>query len=317
LLAPNFESVPHDNAGFWRKVDKTLRHHGRRGLRALRGVWWGRHARVAERPVFVVGCSRGGTTLVYRTLSESRELGSLERETHEFWSLLHPLEERGWKSHALGAADASDADRMAASRFFFLGTGKRRFIDKNNQNGLALPYLQALFPEAHFVYIKRSPGDNLNSLIEGWGKAQAFGAWSHGLPRPVAIDGGRYTRWCFFLAAGWEAYCEAAIEEVCAFQYRAMNEAILDAKAAVPAGQWTEICYEDVLADPVAAFRRAFAEAGLRFDEPLRAHCSTVLANPYNAFSEIRKDKWRDSPNASRIERVLPGLADIAERMGY
>ena len=38
--------------------------------------------------------SRGGTTLVYRTFSESRELGSLIRETHDYWAGLHPIEAR-------------------------------------------------------------------------------------------------------------------------------------------------------------------------------------------------------------------------------
>jgi len=304
-------------SGFWCKADKTLRHHGGQVLRLTRVLRWDIQPRLAERPVFVVGCSRGGTTLVYRTFSESRDLGSLERETHDYWGRLHPIEERGWRSHALGAADASNADRLATSRLFYVGTGRRRFVDKNNQNGLAIPYLHALFPDAHFVYIKRSPGDNINSLIEGWGRAEAFGAWSQDLPRAVAVDGGRYRRWCFFLAEGWEHYLEAPIESVCAFQYRAMNQAILDAFEGIPAPQWTEICYEDVLADPVACFRQAFINAGLQFDAPLASHCTNVLARPYNAFSEIRKDKWRDGPHAAKIERILPEVAGVAGRMGY
>lgn len=317
LSVSSKEDAVADDLRLWGKVEKTMRHHGSRVLRAARSVRWALHPKLADRPVFVVGCSRGGTTLVYRTFSECKELGSLERETHEFWRKLHPLEDRSWKSHALNAAGASDADRLAVSRLFFVETGCNRFVDKNNQNGLAIPYLRALFPGAHFVYVKRNPGDNLNSLIEGWGMAGAFGSWAEGLPYPVAIDQGRYTRWCFFLAEGWEDYRESSIEEVCAFQYRSMNEAILAAKADVPAARWTEIAYEDVLADPVAVFRQAFGEAGLRFDADLQSHCETVLARPYNAFSEVRKDKWHDSPNAARIERALPRLADIAERMGY
>jgi len=41
------------------------------------------------------------------------------------------------------------------------------------------------------------------------------------------------------------------------------------------------------------------------------------LARPYNAFSEIRLDKWRDGRHAERIERVLPRLEETAARMGY
>lgn len=299
------------------KVRKTLRHHGRQAAIAARGRSWKLRPRYPDRPVFVLGCSRAGTTLVYKTLSESPELGTLQRETHDFWMELHPLDERDWETHALDAADASQHDRDVVSRLFYSWTGKRRFVDKNNQNGLCVPYLQALFPDAHFVYIKRSPGDNINSLIEGWGKADEFATWSDDLPAKVRIDDGRYQRWCFFLADGWRRYLDSSIEEVCAFQYRAMNQAILDAKGQVPAGQWHEIFYEDIVRDPVDSFRGMFEACGLTFGPVLEDHCRNVLARPYNAFSEIRLDKWKEGRNRERIERILCDLSDLSEAMGY
>ena len=304
-------------AGYWLKIKKTVRYYAHERLKSLRGLMWDADPKYAEKPVFVVGCSRGGTTLVYRTFSESRELGSLQRETHDFWNHLHPVEARAWDSHELTATDASEADRAAALRFFYVGTGRRRFVDKNNQNGLAVPYLHALFPDACFVYIKRSPGDNINSLIEGWKRPGGFGAWSEKLPRHVAIDEGRFQRWCFFLPQGWESFLEASIESVCAFQYRAMNEAILDARELIPKDQWIEMRYEDILVDSVGKFRKAFEAVGIEFDKNLQAHCAEVLAKPYNAFSEIRRDKWRDSLNAARIESVLPEVEAVSKRMGY
>ncbi|WP_206054923.1 sulfotransferase family protein [Nitrosococcus wardiae] len=303
--------------GFWIKVEKTLCHHGDQVRRGLRGLWWDRDRAVANRPLFVVGCSRAGTTLVYRTFSEAAELGSLKRETHDFWNSLHPIENRGWKTHALNRNDAQPGEREAVSRYFYIYTGQRRFIDKNNQNGLSIPYLHALFPDAHFVYVKRNPGDNIHSLIEGWTMPERFGTWSGDLPARLAIEGGRYTRWCFFLAEGWSAYCDASIEEVCAFQYRIMNQAILKAREEINPAQWTEIAYEDVLANPVQAFQSAFASAGLSFNRHLEQHCRTILSHPYNAFSEIKKDKWKSSENARRIERVLPRVAGVAKQMGY
>jgi len=302
---------------FWLKVDKTLRHHGRAAVRALRGVWWDLVRPPAIRPVIVIGCSRAGTTLVYKTFSESRELGTLQREPHDFWMELHHPRERGWDTHALDARHASASDRDFVTRYFYAWTGRSRWVDKNNQNGLCVPYLAALFPDAHFVFVKRSPGDNLHSLIEGWGKPEEFATWSAALPEPVAIDGGRYTRWCFFLAEGWRAYTRATIEEVCAFQYVAINSAILEAKAAVPGAQWSEVFYEDLVRDPVGEFRRLFTEADLTFTPALEDHCANVLATPYNAFSEIRLDKWKDGRNRQRIERVMDRVEPVARRMGY
>lgn len=302
---------------FWIKVDKTLRYHGRSLMRGVRGVWWDVRQPPVIRPVFVIGCSRAGTTLVFKTLSESRELGSLQRETHDFWASLHPLADKNWDTHALGQEDASPQERACISRYFYSHTGRRRFVDKNNQNGLCVLYLYALFPDAHFIYVKRSPGDNIHSLIEGWGKADEFATWSDDLPAQVAIENGRYSRWCFFLATGWREYLNSPIEEVCAFQYRAMNDAILTARDMIPAEQWSEVCYESLVRDPVVGFRQLFASAGLGFDQALERHCAEVLSIPYNAFSEIRLDKWRDGHNARRIERVLPEVADTVSRMGY
>ena len=299
------------------KVGKTLRYHGRQAMIAARGAWWGLSRRSLERPIFVVGCSRAGTTLVYKTFSESRGLGSLQRETHDFWIALHPLAEKDWRSHALETSDASARDREAVSRYFYSQTGKLRIVDKNNQNGLCVPYLHALFPDAHFVYIKRSPGDNIHSLIEGWGRAEEFATWSADLPVEVRIDEGRYRRWCFFLFDGWRRYVNASIEEVCAAQYVAMNRAILDASKAIPRTQWTEIQYEDLVKDPVVGFRGAFEACGLDFTPDLKRHCETILSRPYNAFSEIRLDKWRDQSNRERIERVLPAVAGVVTAMGY
>jgi len=299
------------------KVGKTLDYHGRRALNTARGLLWDVSRRALEKPVFVVGCSRAGTTLVYKTFSESRELGSLQRETHDFWIALHPLAKKDWRSHALGAADASFHDRQAVSRYFFSHTGRLRIVDKNNQNGLCVPYLHALFPDAHFVYIKRSPGDNIHSLIEGWGRVEEFATWSADLPVEVRIDGGRYRRWCFFLFDGWQRYLNAPIEEVCAAQYVAMNRAIIDASNAIPRAQWTEIQYEDLVRDPVEGFRGAFESCGLEFTPDLRQHCQGVLSTPYNAFSEIRLDKWRDQGNRERIERIMRSVAPLATEMGY
>ena len=286
----------------------------RRGLRSLA---WGVTRPLARRPIIIVGCSRAGTTLVYKTLSESHEIGSLQRETHDYWMGLHPLQNKLWDTHALDASDANPLERETVSRYFYTGSGRHRWVDKNNQNGLCVPYLHALFPDAVFVYVKRSPGDNLNSLIEGWNKPDEFATWSEAMPDPVRVENGRFHQWCFFLSDGWRNYLNASVETVAAFQYAAINQAILDAKPAVPAEQWVEVFYEDFLRAPVATFRQIFKACDLNFDARLEQHCAEVLDIPYNAFSEIRLDKWKDGRNREKVARVLPHVATIAARMGY
>ncbi len=284
---------------------------------SLRKVKWNRQKKLAQSPVFILGCSRAGTTLVYKTFSESKQLGSMQREVYDLWASLHPLEERQWSGHELVESDASNEDAQFISRYFYSHTGTLQFVDKNNQNGLCLPYLLSLFPNARFVYVKRSPGDNINSLIEGWRKADEFATWSNSLPAEVQVENGQFKRWCFFIARGWQEYLNESIENVCAFQYRVMNEAILKGREIVPESQWVEIQYEDLLKDPVRGFKDAFQNIGLEFDLHLEQHCKSVLSNPYNAFSEIRLDKWKDGRNSEKIARVLNSVEDVSNKMGY
>jgi hypothetical protein len=298
-------------------IIKNLRYYGQKAIVRLREIRCAVSTPVLRQPIFIVGCSRAGTTLVYKTFSESRQLGSLGKETHDFWAGLHPLSDRGWNSHEIPADCATDSDRRYVSRYFYSRTGKLRVVDKNNQNGLSIPYLHNLFPDAHFVFIKRSPGDNINSLIHGWGKGDEFGVWSDQLPDNVAVSGGAYKRWCFFLSDNWREYRDRSIEEVCAFQYRSMNDAILASKRVVPDTQWHEIVYEDLISEPVNGFRQLFEACGLQFDNHLEEHCRTVIAKPYNAFSEIRVNKWKDGKFRDQIERVLPMVAETSRNLGF
>ncbi|MCH9675607.1 MAG: sulfotransferase [Gammaproteobacteria bacterium] len=281
----------------------------------MRRVAWS--GQTLKRPIFVVGCSRAGTTLVYKTLSVSRQLGSLQRETHDFWSELNPLPEREWISHCVSDSLDPEGDRNQVSRYFYEHLGNRRIVDKCNQNGMAIPYLNLLFPDAMFVFIKRAPGDNLLSLMEGWRRPGEYATWSQALPAEVAIEDGTFRDWCFFLPPGWREYLSASLAEVCAFQYIEMNAAILDASADVSPERWHEVAYEDLLTEPVGEFAKMYAACGVDFDAEVEEHCRTVIERPYNAFSEIKPDKWKESADADAIERILPSMNDVAARLGY
>ncbi len=302
---------------FVEKVNKTLKHYISNSLIYLRTFRYQISSVKLDRPIFVVGCSRAGTTMVYKTLSESKYLGTLQKETHDFWAALHPIQERNWESHEIPEQMACDEDRRKVGYFFYTQTGKKRIVDKNNQNGLSIAYLIKLFPDAHFVYIKRKAGDNINSLIQGWNKANEFATWSSKLPEKINIETGQNKRWCFFLAKGWRNFIESKIEEVCAFQYKSMNEAILKAKNNIPIKQWHEMSYDILISNPVEEFEKIFLGCGLPFDNHLKQHCKEVLQKPYNTFSEIRVDKWRDGDYKAEIERILPYTDSITKKMGY
>jgi len=299
------------------KVIKTLSFYTKKALINYRALHYFIKPVALINPIFVVGCSRAGTTLIYKTFSQSSHLGSLHKETHDFWAQLHPLAERLWNSHAIESVLACSSDRSKVSQYFYTQTGQARIVDKNNQNGLSIPYLYRLFPDAHFIFIKRNAGDNIDSLIHGWGKSSEFATWSKDLTETIQIDQGKYQQWCFFLAEGWRQLIQGSIEQVCAFQYRTMNEAILSAKTLIPTHQWHEIAYEALINYPVLEFEKLFQACNVPFDGAMKNHCLTVLDTPYNTFSEIRVDKWKDGDNQEKIDSILSSVADISHQLGY
>jgi len=298
------------------KIGKTVQFYSRLFLQQWRELTWPLVRHTFEKPIFVLGCSRSGTTVMYKVLSMAKGLASLDKETHDFWNSLHPPEEKNWESHQLGKKDVSDRDRIRVARFFFRHVGMSRFVDKANQNCFRIHYLLELFPDARFVYVKRDGRDNINSLIHGWGRPEEFAIWKHSFPEKVMVDNGRYQSWSFFLFQGWRSLLNARIEEVCAHQWIAANEAILSARTFIPSFQWIEISYEDILSSPVETFQKVFEQLEIPFAGKAKNHCGELLENPYNAFSTPRLNKWKDE-NRERIERVMPAIQKTMTRMGY
>ena len=298
------------------KIRKTLRFYHAISLQNWRSFVWPLVKPEFDRPIFVVGCSRSGTTAVYNVLGMAPGLASMNKESHHFWNSLHPLSERNWDSHTLNVMDVKERDRLEVSRFYFRHLGEKRFVDKANQNCFRIPYLHSLFPDAYFVYVKRDGRDNINSLIHGWGKPVEFGNWSYDLPVKIEVEDGKYRQWCFFLFPGWRSFVKSPIEEVCAQQWISANQAVLASKKNVPQEQWIELFYEDILKSATDLFHEIYQKLGLTFNATLKRHCETLVANPYNAFSKPRIEKWKEE-NTLRINRILPLINPTMIDMGY
>src|SRR5437867_12312484 len=64
-----------------------------------------------DRPIFILGSPRSGTTLLYEVLGHSSRLASLGVESHFLWEMFHPLEGSGFASHGLGPQDITARER--------------------------------------------------------------------------------------------------------------------------------------------------------------------------------------------------------------
>ena len=54
--------------------------------------------KLPKRPVFVIGCPRSGTTVLFSLLRASPGLASIGQEGHVLWESFHHPREHGWRS---------------------------------------------------------------------------------------------------------------------------------------------------------------------------------------------------------------------------
>lgn len=290
----------------------------------LRGreAWFGLRRPSMPDPVFVIGCSRSGTTVTFETLAASNRFLHFEFEIPRLWNGLYGPLNNGWASEAAGPGNAHASHRRKALAFFYARLGCGSVLEKTCINTMRVGYLHALFPKARFIFIHRDGRDNVSSMMDGWRLGRADGGF--GLtqffgpsPDPVAINGGEFSEWHFFLPPGWRAYNAASLEEVCAFQWESANRLALDALRRIPENLWIRVRYEDIFEDPVGMFRRVFDYLSVSFDQGLRDRCEAIAAKPTSVVrGKPKKQKWKES-NPQAVERILPRIAPMMQELGY
>jgi len=312
--------VPH-LASLLKLRDADIRRKNVRALaRNLRGRWWDMVHPVQPDPVFVLGCSRSGTTVTYETLAAAPQFLSLGVEIPEFWnSLCGPLN-NGWLSEAAGAEQARPGHRDAALRYYYQRLGAGQVLDKTCINTLRVPYLNALFPHAKYVFIQRDGRDNISSMMDGWRLGRTDGGFHltqffGPFPEPVAINDGEFEEWHFFLPPGWRDYNHASLEEVCAFQWISANRLALEGKRLIAPERWIHLRYEDLFERPVEMFREAFERLDVPFTEELRLRCANLRPTSI-VKGAPKRQKWREH-NPEAIERILPMIRPLMAELGY
>jgi hypothetical protein len=123
--------------------------------------------------------------------------------------------------------------------------------------------------------------------------------------------------WSFALIPQWRQLRSARLEEICARQYIACNEAALAARGDVEPSRWIDVAYEDLVASPVETARRLCGDLGLAFDPAIEEHAAALDSRPSStALSAPRPDKWKRQ-NRELIERIHPITAATERRLGY
>lgn len=252
--------------------------------------------------------------MLYAILRASDELAHWPGEAHEVWEADYHPALRNWESNRLTAADADEDASRRISRSFFLVTGtRRRLIDKTPRNALRVEFVDAVFDDARFVFLKRDGRDNVNSLINAW-RTPRYRTYE--LPQPHAIPGVDPKWWKFVLYPGWKQDTRGPLETVCARQWIASIELALRAATNIGSDRWSEVAYEDLVADPVAAVGGLMEHLGLSYQDSVRAKAEAAGSMPVNVVTPPERGKWRRE-NPKEIEAVLELIAPMMRRLGY
>lgn len=321
---PREQSVREQMPGFWGRIDDPLgiawriRNAAKRfslqlGLRFAYGLI---NPPKYERPIFIIGAPRSGTTMLFLLLGASSQFVNLGGEGHDMWRRYHHPRWHGWRSDAVGKGQIGLGERRFINAYLYAHVGLGRFLEKTPCNSLRIPYLLELFPDAQFVVIKRNPCDVINSLINGWRDPKGRFR-NYYVPKKLAIEGyDSSSCWCFTLIEGWRYLTTSTVPEIAFEQWRQFVEQLTAAKTLVPPGQWIEVWFEDILADPERASSALFDAIGVQDEPALSQRLRKLMDNPANALSAPEEEKWRKQ-NPQEIQALLPRIAALAQRAGY
>lgn len=192
-----------------------------------------------DRPIFIVSTPRSGSTLLYETLAQAPDLFTTGTESHGLIERIPGLSpgDHGWQSNRLTAIEAT-AERVEAlaSAFYANLTDREqkpaaervRMLEKTPKNALRVPFFDAAWPDATFVYLYRDARQSIASMIEAWlsGRFRTY-------PR---LPGWTGRPWSLLLVPGWQQLVGQPLERVIAQQWATTTELLVGDLGRMPAG---------------------------------------------------------------------------------
>ncbi|MDR3390207.1 MAG: sulfotransferase [Sulfuriferula sp.] len=127
-----------------------------------------------DRPIFITGLGRSGTTILGILLSLHNKVGYLN-EPKALWHVIDPRQDINGNYSLSGARYRLDADdttpaiKQRAHRLFsryLKFSGVSRVVDKYPELIFRVGYVQSIFPDAKFIFITRSGADAVPSVVK-------------------------------------------------------------------------------------------------------------------------------------------------------
>ncbi len=264
----------YDRSECARRVDATIARFTAEAIQAMQS-----EGLDSERPLFVVGMPRSGTSLVEQILASHESIHGAGELT--YWQAA-----AGEPNSAARAAPPNDTQRLAElargylERLTSVAPTAARVVDKMPANFLHLGLLHAAFPRARIIHLRRDPRDTCLSIY-----FQHFSAM-----HPYANDLGDLAHY-----------------------YREYARLMAHWRRVLPPATLLEVPYEELIADQEHWSRRLVAFAGLPWDP----RCLDFHTTPRVVIT-TSKWQVRQKIHASSVARwrhYAPFLGPLQELM--
>jgi Sulfotransferase family len=160
-------------------------------------------------------------------------------------------------------------------------------------------FIRASFPQARFIHIVRDGRAVAASLLRT--------SWWRGYLGPEQLHVGGLPP---AYAAEWEA-SGRSFPLLAGLSWKAVLDAYPPARALVPADQWLDVRFEDVLADPGSCFKELLAFMGLADDNRFQAGLARTVLDPG------RREAFRRQLDPASLALLDGSLADHLRLWGY
>jgi hypothetical protein len=243
---------------------------------------------LVDRPIFIIGSGRTGTTLIYRVMGGHPDLawfsnfsarfphfppiaflGRLYRmrqryawprlmarlmpvpsEAYEVFDVCRPVVDSPYDP-PLTKHDVNEEDHVRLRSVIsghVVWQGAKRFVNKNTRNTRRIEYLNAMFPDAFFIHIIRDPRAAAASLLKVDWWPN-LKVWCQGNVTPGD-----------WAAQGKDPAILAAI------LWREENRYVLD-RQSIFGNRYLRIYYEHLVGDPWGVMEKILVHCGLEADE--------------------------------------------------
>ena len=267
----------------------------RDGMDTLRYTAWRNlvHEPQLQRPIFLVGCPRSGTSVSVKLLATHPDLDNWS-EAGRVWdreSYDDPDADHAWGPERATVAEA----RRLHSRFEYhrRRSGRQRFVNKHPRNSVRMDFIERVFPDALYLHVIRDGRAVVNSIVSRTARE----------PYRQQIPFGDFCK-----PPGWQDLLRDDPVEQAALQWAALVRHVRTTGARLD-GRYLEYRYEDLCDVPRTVMADLFSFAGLRLSASVLARLPERLPN--------ENHKYRSHLSERQIATVERVGSDLLHELGY